>query len=86
MSTITVDHNVLDSLSREISICTFAVRRLKDRCHEFEEKHGMSTEKFLDQFNNGGAGGDEELFEWYALAEGIKDWENRLCFLRKAVA
>ena len=58
----------------------FAQRRLatyQASCATFEQRHGMSTEVFLDQFDAGVLGDQQEWFDWYAAAQGKKIWDRK---------
>lgn len=85
MTTISVDDNVLSSLKREKAICELAIQNLREKCHTFEARYEMSTEEFLIKFNDGELGDKEDLFEWYALSQGLKDWEMQHTSLNKIV-
>lgn len=55
----------------------FAQRRLsayQASCATFEQHYGMSTQEFLDKFESGTLGDQQEWFDWYAAAEGKKIW------------
>ena len=58
----------------------FAQRRLSAyqlHCSEFEQRHGMSTEEFLERFEAGSLGDQQEWFDWYAAAQGKKLWYRK---------
>ena len=58
----------------------FAQRRLsayQGRCLGFEQRHGMSTEEFLEQFEAGALGDHQEWFDWYAAAQGKYIWSRK---------
>ena len=41
------------------------VRATLERVRRFEERHGMSSEVFLERFRRGELGDEEEYIEWY---------------------
>jgi hypothetical protein len=58
----------------------FAQRRLSAyqlHCSGFEQLHGMSTEAFLERFEAGTLGDQQEWFDWYAAAQGKKIWSRK---------
>ena len=46
-------------------------------CKMFEKKHKMNSEKFLEQFDAGKLGDEQEFFDWYAAARGLNLWRER---------
>lgn len=46
-------------------------------CKKFEKKHKLSSAKFLEQFDAGGLGDEQEFFDWYAAARGLNLWRER---------
>lgn len=65
-----------NSIDRENKICEMAVRRLREKCEVFEAKHRMSSDDFLNRFQQGNIGDEEDFFEWKALMEGIREWQK----------
>jgi hypothetical protein len=58
----------------------FAQRRLSAyQLHrsDFEQRHGMGTEEFLERFEAGTLGDQQEWFDWYAAAQGKKIWGRK---------
>ncbi len=66
---------VIRSLEREREICSFAIHHLEGKCKEFEERYRWTTEEFLQKFEDGSAGDDEDFFRWYTIAQGLADWK-----------
>lgn len=63
-----------------VSHLAFAQRRLaayQASCATFEQCHGMGTEEFLEQFEAGILGDQQEWFDWYAAAQGRKIWGRK---------
>lgn len=46
-------------------------------CKTFEKKYNMTSEKFLEQFDAGKLGDEQEFFDWYAAARGLIVWRER---------
>jgi hypothetical protein len=51
--------------------------RYADICKKFENKYKMISEKFLEQFEAGKIGDEQEFFVWFAAARGLKLWRER---------
>lgn len=66
---------VIRVLEREKRVCETAIARLRERYRSLEQQYGWSTDEFLEKFNAGKIGDDQEFFRWYALAEAVKDWQ-----------
>lgn len=79
-------HEVIDeSLTSRLE---FAQRRLagyQANCLVFERQHGMGTQEFLDKFESGALGDQQEWFDWYAAAEGRKIWSRKYDILSHLV-
>lgn len=67
---------VIRSLERERGICFLAIQHLETMCKEFEGKYHWTTEEFLQKFDSGLAGDDEDFFKWYAVAQGLIEWKS----------
>jgi hypothetical protein len=64
----------------------FAQRRLSTyqlHCSDLEQCHGMSTEEFLELFEAGSLGEQQEWFDWYAAAQGKKIWSRECDILAR---
>lgn len=46
-------------------------------CKEFEKKHKRTSVKFMEQFEAGKLGDEQEFFDWYAAARGLMLWRER---------
>jgi hypothetical protein len=46
-------------------------------CAHYEQRNGMTTERFLETFEAGALGDEEEYFDWYAAAQGRLSWDER---------
>jgi hypothetical protein len=83
---VTLKPEVIRVLAREKSVCDTAIARLKEKCRLLEEEYGWTMHEFLKKFNAGEIGDDQKFFLWYALAEGIKDWEKTRASLEELLA
>ena len=46
-------------------------------CKKLEKKHKMTSAKFMEQFDAGKLGDEQEFFDWYAAARGLNLWRER---------
>ena len=46
-------------------------------CKKFEKKYKMTSAKFMEQFDAGKLGDEQEFFDWYAAARGLNLWRER---------
>jgi len=46
-------------------------------CKKFEKKYKMTSAKFMEQFEAGKLGDEQEFFDWYAAARGLNLWRER---------
>lgn len=67
---------VVRALEREQRICETAIERLEAQTAPWEERYGWTTKTFLEKFNSGEAGDEEDFFRWFAVSEAIQDWRK----------
>jgi hypothetical protein len=46
-------------------------------CKKFEKRHKITSTKFMEQFDAGNLGDEQEFFDWYAAARGLNLWRER---------
>jgi hypothetical protein len=46
-------------------------------CKRFEKKYKMTSVRFMEQFETGKLGDEQEFFDWYAAARGLTLWRER---------
>ena len=47
------------------------------RCRKFEKKYRMTSDKFLQRFENGSLGDEQDFFDWFAAKRGLDIWRER---------
>jgi hypothetical protein len=52
-------------------------KRFDHECQTFEKAYGIGSDQFLQQFESGELGDDEQWFDWYAAVRGKKTWERK---------
>ncbi|MBU4225991.1 MAG: hypothetical protein KKC71_09245 [Chloroflexi bacterium] len=77
---------VIHVLAREKMVCDTAIARLRERYRPMEQQYGWTTDEFLEKFDAGEIGDDQEFFLWYALAEAVKDWRVTRSSLEELLA
>ena len=75
---MTLKPEIIHILQREKAVCETAISRLQEKTTPLEQAFGWSTETFLQRFNTGQTGDEQDFFRWYALAEAIKEWQKTL--------
>ena len=46
-------------------------------CKKFEKKYKMTSAKFMEQFDAGKLGDEQEFYDWYAATRGLNLWRER---------
>ncbi len=52
-----------------------------NQCRVFEQQFGFSSDAFMQKFDAGELGDDQEFFDWYAAKRGQDIWHERLDIL-----
>ncbi len=76
---------VKEAVKKEKELGDYVMKRYESKLSKLEKEYGMDTEKFLQKFEEGKLGDDEDFFEWFALAEAKKHWQEKLEDLESAV-
>ena len=73
---------VVDSaLRREANLANARRIYFARQCSAFEQKHQMTSDEFIEQFESGALGDDIVYFDWYAAKRGLDLWERRVRIL-----
>lgn len=46
-------------------------------CKSFEKRHKMTSAKFIEKFDAGTLGDEQDYFDWYAAFHGLNLWRER---------
>jgi len=46
-------------------------------CRRFEKKYRLTSEQFVQQFEAGSLGDEQDYFDWYAAKRGLDIWRER---------
>lgn len=52
-------------------------------CQRFEETYHMSSDEFMQRFESGELGDDEQWFDWFAAKRGFDNWDRQYQILTK---
>ena len=69
---------VKESLRRELALSEAKVNLIREEIKEFEKRYEMSSEDFLDKFEQGELGDAQDFFEWWGLMRGLKKIEEQI--------
>lgn len=71
---MTIMNEVKESLEREFNICSKVISFYKKQIHYFEKKYEMTTPAFLEKFEKGKIGDEQDFFDWYAFYKLLSSW------------
>lgn len=63
---------VKESLNRELNVLRAKLKMTREEIQSFEKKYAMSSDQFIEKFDNGELGDSQEFFEWWGLLKGIE--------------
>jgi hypothetical protein len=69
---------VKESLRRELKLSEAKVNLINEEIEGFERRYEMPSEEFVDKFERGELGDDQEYFEWWGLVRGLKKVEEQI--------
>jgi len=69
---------VKESLRRELALSEAKVGLIREEVEGFEKRYGMSSDEFVDKFERGELGDEQDYFEWWGLVRGLKKIEERI--------
>ncbi len=67
---------IKEAMSRESEYAKYKKDLYASRLKEFEQKYGMSSDKFHRGFGKGNLGDEQDFFEWYAIKEAYDHWKQ----------
>ncbi len=69
---------IVEALQRERALLRVKARILRSRIEDFEKRFNMKSEEFLEKFESGELGDDEEFFLWWSFLQALKGVEERM--------
>ena len=67
---------VKESLRRELALLVAKVNLIREEIEGFEKRYEMFSGEFVDKFERGELGDDQDYFEWWGLVKGLKKFIN----------
>lgn len=80
-----IDKTIDKLLDRESLRLNELQATLRSQLADFEKKHDMSTELFLERFERGELGDDMDYMEWAATSEMLVNAEKHLRILAEEI-
>jgi len=77
---------VKESLRRELTLSEAKVNLIREEIEGFEKRYEMSSEEFMDKFECGEVGDDQDYFEWWGLVRGLKKIEEQIGKIKAVLA
>ncbi|NOR76988.1 MAG: hypothetical protein GQ523_00825 [Methanophagales archaeon] len=75
---------VKESLRRELALSEAKVNLIREEIEGFEKRYEMSSEEFLDKFEQGELGDAQDFFEWWGLERGLRKIEEQIGRIKMA--
>ncbi len=68
------------SLSRELNVCSSAIRRIRKSLDLMERKHKKTTDIFIEEYRSGKLQDDrrnkEDYAAWWSTCESLRQWQD----------
>lgn len=64
------------SLARELELCDGLIRKCRRLLERMEKRYGMTTEVFLDRWQQGTLSASREFTAWREGADGVRAWSE----------
>jgi hypothetical protein len=72
---------IVEALQRERALLRVKARILRSRVEDFEKRFNMKSEEFLEKFESGELGDDEEFFLWWSFLQALRSVDERMRFV-----
>lgn len=73
---------VEEALRRELALLEAKVGLLRREIDEFEVRKEMDSASFLERFESGELGDEQEFFEWWGLLKGLDKLQDRMAKIK----
>ncbi len=80
------DSIIRDALRRELALFEARERLACSEVEEMEHKHGMTSHAFMDKFESGALGDDQDYFVWWSLIRGLEAVRERKDKIKEMLA
>ena len=78
-------NEIKTSLKREYALYSNALAFYEKALKEFEQKHRLTTQAFLERFETGQMGDNADYFDWYAFAKLLARWRKAQSAIHSAI-
>jgi len=69
---------IVEALQRERALLRVKARILRSRVEDFEKRFNIKSEEFLEKFESGELGDDEEFFLWWSFLQALRSVDERM--------
>ncbi len=69
---------IKESVEREIIMMESKIALIEKEISSIEKKYNMSSKSFIEKFEKGELGDEQDYFGWWGLIEGLKKLKERL--------
>ena len=59
-------------------VAKYKIKKYSDICENFEKNYETDSDTFMEKFNSGEPGDDDDFFDWYAAKRGLDTWNKKL--------
>lgn len=66
------------ALDQNERVAKYKIKKYSGICENFENKYSMDSDYFMEKFDSGDLGDDDDLFDWYSAKRGLDTWSKRL--------
>ncbi len=66
------------ALEQNEHVAKYKIKKYSDICENFEKKYEMDSDIFMEKFDSGELGDDDDFFDWYAAKRGLDIWSKSL--------
>jgi hypothetical protein len=66
------------ALEQNERVAKYKIKKYLDTCENFEKKYAMDSDLFMEKFDSGKPGDDDDFFDWYAAKRGLDIWNKKL--------
>jgi hypothetical protein len=76
---------IVEALQRERALLRVKARILRSRVEDFEKRFNMKSEEFLEKFELGELGDDEEFFLWWSFLQALRSVDERMKIVESTI-
>lgn len=73
-----VSEVIRGALLQNQRVAKYKIKKYLGICEDFEKKYGMNSDLFMEKFDSGELGDDDDFFNWYAAKRGLDIWNKKL--------